>query len=224
MTDLGKAFSFPFREPDWGSKLVIGSLVIFLCIFGIGIPVIVGYLIRVTQRVMRREEHVLPEWSDLGVMFVTGFKYCVVYLIYILPVFALMAPLIALGIAAGLSDGNDAVGAVMLIYLFGMTLLMIPYSLFLQAASPIISYRFALRERISDALDVKRLFREFRLNWQNTVIVALIAVGIESFAAVGLLFFVIGILPALFYTYLVSAYMHGLVYLSLPDEVREEMG
>jgi hypothetical protein len=222
MTDLGKAFSFPFREPDWGSKFVIGALVLILCLFGIGIPVIVGYLIRVTQRVMRREQFILPEWSDLGIMFVTGFKFCVVYLIYALPLVALMVPLIALAAVAGMADGSDALGALLMIYLFGMMLLMIPYSLFLKAASPIISYRFALRERIADALDVKRLFREFRMNWQNTVIVALVALGIESFAAVGLLLFLIGILFTLFYTYLVTAYMHGLVYLNLPDDLREE--
>jgi hypothetical protein len=223
MTDLGKAFSFPFREPDWGSKFVIGSLVMILCIFGIGIPVLVGYLIRVTQRVMRREENVLPEWSDLGVMFVSGFKFCIVYLIYALPLLALLLPLLGLAVVAGMSDGTDALGAMLLIYLFGMTLLMIPYSLFLKAASPIIAFRFARRERMSDALDVRGLFRDFRMNWQNTVIVALIALGIESFAAVGLLLFMIGIFFTLFYTYLVSAYMHGLVYLNQPDDLREEV-
>jgi hypothetical protein len=171
---------------------------------------------------MRREQFILPEWSDLGIMFVTGFKFCVVYLIYALPLVALLVPLIALAAVAGMADGSDALGALLMIYLFGMMLLMIPYSLFLKAASPIISYRFALRERIADALDVKRLFREFRMNWQNTVIVALVALGIESFAAVGLLLFLIGILFTLFYTYLVTAYMHGLVYLNLPDDLREE--
>jgi hypothetical protein len=222
MTDLGKAFSFPFREPGWGSKFVIGALVLILCLFGIGLPVIVGYLIRVTQRVMRREETVLPEWSDLGVMFVTGFKFCIVYLIYALPLVALVLPLLALGLLAGMADGSDAVGALLLVFLFGMTLLMIPYSLFLKAASPIITYRFALRERMSDALDVRRLFRDFRVNWRNTVIVVLVALGIESFAAVGLLVFLVGILLTLFYSYLVSAYMHGLLYLDLPDDLREE--
>jgi|WetSurMetagenome_2_1015567.scaffolds.fasta_scaffold137395_2 hypothetical protein len=222
MTDFGKAFSFPFREPDWGSKFVIGALVLMLCLFGIGIPVIVGYMIRVTQRVMSGEEHILPEWSDLGVMFVTGFKFCVVYAIYLLPVMAMLVPMAGLAIIAGATNTTSAFDLLLAVYAFGMILIMVPYSLFLQAVSPIIAYRFARRERISDALNVRTLFRDFRANWQNTVVVALIAIGIESFAAVGLLFFLVGILFTLLYTYLVSAYLHGLVYLSLPDHAREE--
>jgi hypothetical protein len=220
MSDLGKAFSFPFHEPDWGSKLVAGSFLLILCLFGIGIPVVVGYLIRVTQRVMRKEEHVLPAWTDLGVMFVTGVKFCIVYFIYLLPIFALMIPLFFLILFQGVTDSPDTLGVAFLIYLFGMTLVILPYSLFLKAAGPIISYRFARRERIGDALDLKSVLHEFHINWQSTVIVVLISIGIESFAAVGLILFLVGILFTTFYTYLVSAYMHGLVYLNLPEDLR----
>jgi hypothetical protein len=70
---------------------------------------------------------------------------------------------------------------------------------------------------MSDAWDIAQVFRDFKSNWQNTLVVALIVVGIESFAAVGVVFFFIGIFFTIFYAYLVSAYLHGLLYLELPE-------
>ena len=220
MKELGKAFGAPFKDPAWVSKFLLAAFFLFLCIFVIGIPIVVGYNIKVTQRVMRREEPALPSWSDVGVMFVTGFKYCVVYLLYLLPVFLLIIPIIGVAILGAVSDNPDAVGVFVTVYMFAFTLLIIPYSLILTALQPIIAYRYAERERMSDALDLGRIFRDFRLNWQNTLIVALIAVGIQSFAFIGIIFLIIGVVFSIFYAYLVSAYMHGLLYLELPEQER----
>jgi hypothetical protein len=218
MKDIGRAFSLPFKDPSWASKFLIAGLFMLLCILGIGIPIIVGYLIQVTQRVMRREEHILPEWNDIGVKFVLGFKYCVVYFIYLVPVFLLVIPVIGLAAATSTADAPELVGVLTIVYIFGFTLLVIPYSLLLTAIFPVIAYRFALREKISDAIDLGKIFRDFRVSWQNTVVVALISIGIESFAFVGILFLVIGVLFTVFYVYLVSAAMHGILYLDLPAE------
>ena len=35
-------------------------------LFGLGIPVIAGHFVQKTQRVMRREQTLLPEWADVG--------------------------------------------------------------------------------------------------------------------------------------------------------------
>ena len=218
MKDIGKAFSLPFKDPSWASKFIIAALFMLLCLVGIGIPIIVGYLIQVTQRVIRHEEPALPEWSDIGVKFVLGFKYCVVYLIYLIPVFLLVIPVIGLAVATSTTDAPEMVGVLSIIYIFGFTLLVIPYSLLLAAIFPIVAYRFALREKISDAIDLGRIFKDFRVNWQNTAVVALIAIGIQSFAFIGILFFLIGVFFTVFYVYLVSAAMHGILYLDLPPE------
>jgi len=218
MKDIGKAFSLPFKDPSWASKFVLAALFLLLCLIGIGIPVIVGYLIQVTQRVIRKEERPLPEWSDIGVKFVLGFKYCVVYLIYLVPVVLLVIPVFALAVATNSTDAPELVGVLSIVYMFGFTLLVIPYSLLLVAISPIIAYRFALTEKISGGIDVGTIFRDFRRNWQNTAVVALITVAIESLAFVGIVFFLVGVFFTIFYVYLVAAGMRGLLYLELPPE------
>lgn len=212
MRDLGKAFSFFFQDPSWIAKSAIAAGMMILSLFGIGIPVLAGYFIQLTQRVMRREEYPLPAWSDVGVQFVTGFKYCVVFLIYVLPVILLYIPFIALIVAGAVAGESDGLNLITTLYLFPFMAFVLVYSVALAAASPIIAYRFAERERISDALDIAVIYREFKENWQNALVVALLTIAVQSFAMIGIVFLLIGVFLTIFYAYAVSAYLAGLLY------------
>ncbi|MDH3251373.1 MAG: DUF4013 domain-containing protein [Ignavibacteria bacterium] len=214
MNDLGKAFSFPFKDPEWVSKFLLAAVFMVLSIVLIGIFILAGYLVQVAQRVMRREENCLPAWDDIGVKLVVGFKYCVVHLIYVLPIVLIWIPLVVLMMISGIAEPDAAealAGLGIFAWIIGM-LVIIPYSLLLTAVTPIIMIRFAENERIADALDVGEIWRFFRRNWQNTCIIALIAVGLQSFAGVGLILFIVGIFFTVFYAYLVSAYLYGTLY------------
>jgi len=220
MKDLGKAFGFIFKDPRWASKMGIAALFMILCIFVVGFFILAGYFVQLTQRVMRREEYPLPEWNDIGVKFVTGFKFVVVYFVYLLPILLLLIPVIIIAAAGAVMaiDQPDVMGAFATVYLFGFTLIVVPYSLALTIFMPIITYRFAREERMGEALDIGGVFRDFRHNWENSLIVALIILGVKSFAGVGLFLFFIGIFFTLFYAYAVSAYLHGALYLSLLEK------
>jgi hypothetical protein len=209
MKDLGKAFSFPFKDPSWVTKFIVAAIFILLAFALVGLFIVAGYLVQVTQRVMRRDPQPLPEWTDIGVKFVVGFKFCMVYLIYLLPIFILILPIMVLAVLGEMSDQKDLFGIVSAVYTFGMMLIIIPYSLLLTLAMPIISYRFAENERIVDALDIGAIANTFKKHWQSTLVVALIAAGIQSLASVGVIFFFIGVLFTLFYAYLVTAYLNG---------------
>lgn len=213
MKDLGKAFTFLFKDPQWVSKTAIAALWMILCVFLVGFFVLAGYFVQVTQRVMRREENPLPSWDGIGVKLVLGLKYAVVYLIYLLPVFILLFPVIGLAIATEVSGNEDAIGVAATVYLFGFTLFIIPYSLALTLFTPIITYRFAERERIGDAIDIVRVVGLFKRNWQNSLVVALIVAAIQSFAGIGIFLFLIGVFFTIFYAYLTGSYLSGLLYL-----------
>ncbi len=215
MKDLGQAFNYMFKDPRWVSKLLIAAGFMLLSIVLIGLFVLVGYFIQLTQRVMRRELYPLPDWSDIGVKFVTGVKFAVVYFIYLLPILLLVLPILAIAAVSAITDQPDTMAAFVAVYMFGFTILVIPYSLMLTLLLPIITYRFALEEKISDALDIATIIREFRGNWENTLIVALITLGIESFAGIGIFALLIGIFFTLFYAYAVSHYLSGALYLNL---------
>lgn len=219
MNNLGKAFSFMFEDPSWVLKVVIAALFMLLSIVGLGVFVLLGYLVELTQRVIRREQLPLPEWKDVGVKFVLGFKYFVVLLVYALPVIFLVIPLMVLTALAAISQSSQALNAFLAVYTFGFVLLLIPYTFLYILLTPIITYRFALREKISDGLDIGGIFGDFRRNWQNTLVVALITVGLESFAGFGIFAFLVGIFFTLFYAYAVAGYMYGALYLSAQEGV-----
>lgn len=212
MKDLDQAFIFPFKDPRWVSKFVIAGLFMLLALFGIGFFILAGYFIRVTQRAMRREPLGLPEWSDVGVLFITGFKFCVAFFVYILPIIFLVIPLFVLAVAAEAQPDADVLQVATAIYTFAFMLLILPYSFALTLAQPIIIYRFAMNERISEALDVAQIVGAFKYHWQSTLIVALLALGIQSLASVGIVFFLVGVIFTIFYSYLVSSHLAGALY------------
>lgn len=221
MNDLGKAFSFPFKDPEWVSKFVLAAVFMVLSIFMVGIFIVAGYLVQVTQGVMRNEENPMPAWDDIGVKLVVGFKYVVVHLVYALPVFIIIGIFVIMAIVSGISSSHNEgtfVGMFLVAYLFTIFFSVL-YGLALAALTPVIAVKFAERERIGDALDISEVWRFFRRNWQSATIVALIAVGLQSFAGVGLILFFVGILFTIFYAYLVSAYLYGIVYRERVQEV-----
>jgi hypothetical protein len=217
MKDLGKAFSFMFDDPAWVMKVVIAALFMVLSVVGLGIFVLFGYFVELTQRVMRREQYPLPEWKDVGVKFVVGVKYLVVLLVYALPFIFLLIPLLVLTAITAVTDNSQALGPFVAVYTFGFILLMVPYILFYMLLTPIITYRFALRERISDGLDIGRVLEDFKRNWQNALVVVLISVGLKSFAGIGIFALFIGVFFTLFYAYAVVGHMYGALYLSAQE-------
>jgi hypothetical protein len=219
MKDLSKAFSYMFDDPSWVTKVIIAALFMLLSVVGLGIFVLLGYFVELTQRVMRREQYPLPEWKDVGVKFVLGFKYFVVLFVYALPVIFLIIPLVLLAAITAITGSSQEMNAFVAIYTFGLILFLIPYILFYTILMPVITYKFALREKISDGLDIGGIVGDFKRNWQNTLVVGLIAVGLKTFAGIGILAFLIGIFFTLFYAYAVTGYLFGILSLSTQEGV-----
>jgi hypothetical protein len=209
MNDLGNAFSFPFRDSSWFVKFLLGTLFMVLVVLLVGIFILAGYFIRVTQAVMRREPNPLVEWEDIGGMLVTGFKFILVFIVYSIPILLLYIPFVALVVMSEMAGTSPAGDLMTGMYATIAMFLIVPYGLALSLLQPVITYRFAAREQMGDALDIVEVVRAFRRNWQSTLIVALIAVGIQSFAAVGFVLFIVGVFFTIFYSYLVTAYLYG---------------
>jgi hypothetical protein len=172
-------------------------------------------MVRVCQRVMKNEEELLPEWSDVGVLFVTGIKYVVVSILYQLPIILLMFPLVFLAVAGAMVELSEGTTLAFGIYVFGFLLLTIPYALLYTLLLPVITYRFAMHEKIVDGMDIASVFRDFRLQWPTVTAFALLAVVVKILSLLGILFFMVGVLPTLFYAYLVFAALSGVLYRGL---------
>jgi hypothetical protein len=218
MNDLGKAFSSFFKDQAWFTKTLIAAVFMILSVVGIGLIVLAGYFVQITQRVMRHETPVLPPWNAIGRKFVVGFKFCLVYVVYLSPILLLLLPVAFMLAAASGADEAETIPIIISVYTFGFTLLFIPYGILLTLASPVILYRFAERERIGDAVNIVKIARLCGRNWQNTLVVSLVGIGIQCVAPAGTMLFGVGIFFTVFYSFAVSAHMSGLLGLEVQKQ------
>lgn len=143
------ALSFTFRDPNWLKKMAIGGAIAFasfyLGIFFIFGFFVVGYYIGVLRNVAKNVEPPLPEWNDLGKIFVDGILGAVISLFYVL----IIGGLCALAIVSVATDYMPEFEKVSLIVLIAILTLL--------ALSITISYgllQFALTENFGSAFSV----------------------------------------------------------------------
>ena len=91
--ELQDLFTFPFRDPQWKNKLLIGSLISLAGFVFPFIPWIFlyGYGVQIMRRIIvENGEPYLPEWDDWNRLFVDGLRLGGVILIICFP-FVLLA-------------------------------------------------------------------------------------------------------------------------------------
>lgn len=69
MKDIGASFKFPFRDPNWVSKMFLPSLFEFLRILLIGALFVIRYQVEVIKRVIQQVQNALPDWDRLFEIF-----------------------------------------------------------------------------------------------------------------------------------------------------------
>ena len=84
---LKEILLFPFREPNWRSRFLIGAA---LVLAGYVIPIlplifVCGYALHIMRRVALGEEPALPAWDEWGKFGVDGLRSMAAALIYLLP-------------------------------------------------------------------------------------------------------------------------------------------
>jgi Protein of unknown function (DUF4013) len=75
-------------------SLLIGGIVIALSFLVIGLPFFLGYITRCMKEIVKGNG-VMPEWDDIGLMFVDGIRMSGVFLVYVLIyVLIILVPLV----------------------------------------------------------------------------------------------------------------------------------
>jgi len=91
--DLKELFAYPFQDPEWKKKFLIGSLIV---IGGYIVPIIpfviiYGYIAQIMRRIIvEKGEPFLPEWDDWGKLLTDGFKLLGAMFVYMLPLFVVL--------------------------------------------------------------------------------------------------------------------------------------
>ena len=90
---LKNALVFSFQDKKWGTKYLIGGLLILASMIIPVIPIlfVLGYAARIIRRITNEDgQAALPEWNNWGDMLVDGLRIFGLYLIYLLPGIILM--------------------------------------------------------------------------------------------------------------------------------------
>src|SRR5688572_16885248 len=82
-----ETFKFPFKDSDWKGTAVVGGLIglVGMVIFPL-LYLLNGFGVRVMRQTMRGEAPTLPEWDDWHQIIKDTVWYCVVMIVYLLPV------------------------------------------------------------------------------------------------------------------------------------------
>lgn len=203
MIDISDGLKAPFRDEKWGIKLGIGILYSLLSIFILPIPVIYGYYVEIVKNRLNGNPDPLPEWKDPGIKFLTGVKYLAVILIYFLPLIVVVVPasvlLISLALLGGPGGDYPVSGFIAVLTVAAI----VPYSIFIYLILPPITALFARNERIRDALEIGKVVKLFKSDWEDILLVSVFTIIIDLLAMFGLIFIIIGIFFTSFYAQIV---------------------
>lgn len=212
--DFGAAFSFVTKDDDWVRKIAIGSALAFVgIILGIGFIPLGGWLVATARRVINGDEPELADFSEFGELIKDGLKILVVGIVWALPVIILSGCIAA---ASALADGQmqgDTAGTVTAILSACIAIFTIPYSIVLSLLIPAAIGELAMGESLGQVINPAGAFKLVRANPGGYVIAWLLGgIVMSVLTFVGTLICIVGVFPAMAYSYSVVGHLYGQAY------------
>lgn len=212
MQNIGNAFSYQFKDKQWANKFLLGSLFVFLFIFIIPIPFIIGYMLRNIRNTMNKSENPMPEWRDLGTMYMEGLKFFVYCLGYSIPVILIILVML-LGIGLSIAFDEPDLMGFMMIPFFGLQGVIMIYALLMNLISPVLYIKYANGEPAKNLYNFKEIYNFIKNNIGNILLAIVLNMAAGFIINIGMMVFFIGLFPAAFYASTIVSYAYGQVYL-----------
>jgi len=214
--DIGSAFTYVFDDEDWIKKLAIGGGIILLAIplsiILVGLLLFLpinGYMLEVIKNVRDGQSRPLPEWSDFGGLFKSGFFVAVIAFIYYLPsiIFSCVSSL-AQNLPQMMEMDSDMAGVIVGL---GACLSCIQIILSLAAGVlfPAGIIRYAQTETLGAAFQFGEIFSFIRNNIGDYIIAVILSWVASFISFFGIILCVVGVFFTSFWAVLVSANLYG---------------
>lgn len=205
--DFGKAFSFVFEDEDWIKKIGVGGLISLIPF--IGVFLVLGWGLEITKRVIKKDEEVLPDWSDFGGYLTRGFIGFLIALVYMIPVILLvicsLTPLLFENIGDTLRYLTFTVitcfGFFALIYMIAISMLL-----------PAALANYAMTDEIGAAFKFSVIIKMVRgnLGAYGMVLLGGLMAGLVS--GLGVIACGIGVLMTSVYSFAINGHLWGQAY------------
>ena len=207
--DIGKAFSYPFEDDEWLTKLFLGAIVSIVPILNFAWA---GYTVDILRNVVDGVPRPLPAWSDFGDKFVKGFIIWIAGLIYALPAFIIgCLPLGLLIIPASMegADFSDALAATFTGVGIFLICILALYLLALTFYYPAVYINFARKGTFGSCFEIGEIFRIISEHTSKYLTAWLISIvgAIVVTVVVMLVSFVLALIPCIGWilTWVISA-------------------
>lgn len=212
MHNLGEAFTYQFKDKQWVNKFLLGSLFVLLSFFLIPIPFLIGYMLQNIRNIIKKVENPMPEWKNLGRMYMDGLKFFVYLLGYMIPVLLIIFIMIFGMIMSALMDDSDMIALFMLPF-FGLQGIIMIYALLMNLITPVLYIKYANGEPAGNLYDFKGIYHFIKNNFTNLLLAIVLNMAAGFIGNIGMMLFFIGIFPAIFYGATIMGYAYGQVYL-----------
>lgn len=235
---MKRLFSFPFSDPDWKNKFLIGSGLSF---GGFIIPIlpllpVFGYAARILRQSAEGETvepYKLPEWDDWNELFIDGLRLWGASLLVSLPIILIMFAgwgLYMVGVFGTVSAGENpqayANSSPMFLFSLGAffcsMMLVIPLSFVTYLLMPVTQAHVAMKRSFGALFDGRAWWSILRANIGSYLLILFLMVGMYMvlmfalqilYITVILCFFMPVVLaPLTFYGLLVVYHLSGLAY------------
>jgi hypothetical protein len=200
-----EAFTWPFRDPGWLSKLLINALILLIPIVGSinGL----GWMLASLDRLRAGEERLAPaNLTYIG----RGIRLFAVELIYALAILfialVIFAPAVALSVNQGQGSANSAlIAGAVLLNLIGFSVITL-LSLALTFLMPAIVLATD-RAGVGAGIDVRAVVRRARSNLNHTLIAGLMLIAASFVGSIGAVACGVGVLVTSAYALAMQAWI-----------------
>jgi hypothetical protein len=202
---ITEAFTWPFRDPQWVSKLLIIALTLLIPI--IGAVNGLGWMLASLDRLRVGEEMLAPaNLSYIG----RGIRLFAVELVYTVAIgvvaLAIFVPAIVLSVNQGQGAANSGlIAAAVLLNLIGFSVITI-LSLALTFLIPAIVLATD-KAGVAAGIDVRGVIRRCRSNLNHTLIAGLMLIAASFVGSIGLVVCGVGVLVTLAYSLAMQAWI-----------------
>lgn len=236
---LKRIFKYPFQEPNWRGRFLVGSVLILAGFFVPILPgiFVAGYILQVMRQVIAGQEPSLPPWDDWGKLAVDGLQATIIGFVYFLPAMIVMFGGMGLYffgtffpplLVAGANDPTQMVGGMLAVTFGSMAIMFLSVVLGMllmllgAVATPVATAHFVASDQLGAAFRLREWWRILRANKLGYFIAWVIVFGLYTVLNFGtmLLYYTVVLCclmpivaaPVLFYVGLVATAIFGQTY------------
>jgi hypothetical protein len=183
--DLKENIVFPFSDPSWIAKTLIGSACYLMVL---PMPAVVGYQLAIIRQTANGEDEKMPEFDGFGSMWVRGFIVSLLLGLLITVPFGIVA---AMAVGGAVAFGEQSQGLAVMA-MIGAVLLLLFGSFALAFLMPAMMLRYAMTEQIGSFFDFSTAIADIKQGFGDYLMifffpfVASLAVGMVGALTFGL--------------------------------------